>query len=115
MAKRITPKKKPIRKKKTSSRTRSHLIRKFGKNTSEIIQKASGILEEEIEAGITAARAMEKSIREEQKFESDEFADIIQRLRKDSHQIVDVVGNQVDQLRSKGFDDLVRRFKKRCA
>jgi len=112
MAKKSEPKKKTAKKKGTSKKQRSTVIKQFAESTSEVIQKASTILEEEINAGVTAARAMEKSLREEKDFQSDELSDIIQRLRQDSHQIVDVVSNQVDQLRSKEFDELVQRFKK---
>jgi len=107
-------KKKKVARKKDSERKkeRSEILREFGKSTSDIIQKAASILEEEVAAGIVAAKEVERHMREDGDFRSDEFGDIMQRLRRDAHDMVNIISEQVDNFRSSEFDHLGKRFQK---
>ena len=103
-----TPKKSKAKKEKE----RARILKQFGESSSDMIQKAALILEEEVAAGIVAAKEIERSMREEGDVRSAEFDDIVQRMRRDAHDVVDIIGTQVNQFRSSEFDDLANRFQK---
>jgi hypothetical protein len=92
--------------------TREEILREFGASTSDMIRKAAVILEEEVASGILAAKEVERSMRESGEVSSESFDDIIVRLRRDAHDVVNIIGEQADQMRSEEFDELSQRFQK---
>ncbi len=106
-------KKKSARKKNTEGeKKRSETIKDIGKGTSDIIHKAVSILEEEVAAGIVTAKEVDRSIRENKNVQSDELNKLVARLRNDAHDIVNIVSEQFDELRSEESDDLSKKFQK---
>lgn len=93
-------------------KAREEILREFGASTSDMIQKAAVILEEEVAAGLLAAKEVERSMRETGDVRSDSFDDIVVRLRQDAHDVVNIIGEQVDQLRAEEFDELSHRFQR---
>jgi hypothetical protein len=59
--------------------------------TSRIVQQAASILEEEISAGIVAARRVEERFIDVQKLRTKNPEEIMQRFRRDSHEVVDIL------------------------
>ncbi len=59
--------------------------------TSRIVQQAASILEEEISAGIDAARRVEERFIDVQKIRAKSPEEIMQRFRRDSHEVVDIL------------------------
>ena len=72
------------------------IIRGFASSGSRIVQQAANILEEEIAAGIIAAKKVEQTIINVNKSRSQDPNDLIQRFRRDSHEIVDIMLDLVD-------------------
>lgn len=68
----------------------SDVVKKFAKTTSHVVLKAASILEEEIAAGIVAAKQVEKRFLSLNGLHSGEPDGVIQRFRKDAHEIVDI-------------------------
>ncbi|HSK70971.1 MAG TPA: hypothetical protein VK892_04705, partial [Pyrinomonadaceae bacterium] len=93
-------------------KNQSETLKQFGRSTSGIVQKAASVLEEEVAAGIAAAKEVEKNLREGEDFRSDQFNEIVQRLRQDAHDVVTILSERVEELRSKESDDVVKRFQK---
>lgn len=91
---------------------REEILKAFGASTSDMIQKAAVILEEEVAVGLLAAREVERSMRETGELRAETFDDILVRLRKDAHDVVNIIGEQADQMRSTEFDELSLRFQK---
>ena len=92
--------------------TREEILREFGASTSDMIRKAAVVLEEEVASGILAAKEVERSMRESGEVSSESFDDIIVRLRRDAHDVVNIIGEQADQMRSEEFDELSQRLQK---
>jgi uncharacterized iron-regulated protein len=93
-------------------KAREEILREFGASTSDMIQKAAVILEEEVAAGLQAAKEVEQSMRQSGEVRSESFDDLVVRLRKDAHDVVNIIGEQVDQMRSEEIDELSGRFQK---
>lgn len=68
----------------------------FATSSSHVVLKAASILEEEIAAGIIAAKEVEKKFINVKKIRSRPNDEIIQRFRRDSHEIVDILLDLLD-------------------
>lgn len=101
------------RKKRAEARSdRSEVLNEFGERTSEVVRQAASILEEEIAAGIVAARQVEKKLLKEDRFNANDFENVVQRFRNDAHSVVNMISDRVGEFRSGESDDLVQRFQK---
>lgn len=92
-----TPKKNITKKAKESEKKKSSkildqvgVLKEFTQTTSNIVQKAASILEEEIAAGIVAAKQVEESIIDVKELRSESSDQVMQRFRKDAHELVDI-------------------------
>jgi hypothetical protein len=59
--------------------------------TSRLVQQAANILEEEMAAGIIAAKKAEQRILNVKRVRAVEKGDLMQRFRKDAHEVVDML------------------------
>jgi hypothetical protein len=59
--------------------------------TSRIVQQAATILEEEIAAGIVAAKRVEGRLVDVQKLRGADPQEVMQRFRRDAHEVVDIL------------------------
>jgi hypothetical protein len=71
-------------------------VRNLAGTTSEVVQKAASILEEEIAAGIVAAKKVEEQFINVKAVREANPGDIIPRFRKDAHEIVDLLVDLVN-------------------
>ncbi len=92
------------------SAERTKVLKELGENASSIVQRAASILEEEIALGIAAASKVERSVREGGNVSAEQFNEVAQRLRKDAHDIVNIIGEQVNGLQAGKSDELSKRF-----
>ncbi len=63
----------------------------FNETTANVIQKAASILEEEVAAGIIAAKKVEEHFVDTGKLRSGRPEEVMQRFRRDAHEVVDIV------------------------
>jgi len=89
---------------------RSKILKELGANASSIVQRAASILEEEIALGIVAASKVERNVSAGGDISADQFNDIAQRLRKDAHDMINIIGEQVKGLQAGKSEDLSKRF-----
>ena len=71
--------------------TTADALRGFASTTSEVVQKAASILEEEIAAGILAAKQVEDRFLNVQELREKDADQISARFRNDAHEVVDIV------------------------
>jgi hypothetical protein len=62
----------------------------FSGTTSKIVSQAANILETEISAGIQAFRKTEKQVINSEKFRYERPDEVMQRFRRDAHEVVDI-------------------------
>ncbi len=62
----------------------------FSDTTSKIVQQATSILEAEIAAGIKVANQAENRIPQMEKFRAEKPDEVMQRFRRDAHEVVDI-------------------------
>jgi hypothetical protein len=62
----------------------------FSETSSKVVQQAASILEAEIAAGIKIANQAETKIPQIEKFRSEPPDEVMQRFRRDAHEVVDI-------------------------
>jgi len=67
------------------------MVKGLAGTTSEVVQKAASILEEEIAAGIVAAKKVEEQFINVGELRSGNSDDVIQRFRRDAHEVIDII------------------------
>lgn len=68
-----------------------NVLRGVAGATSRIVQQAASILEEEIAAGIVAAKRVEDRLIDVQKLRNGRTEEVMQRFRRDAHDVVDIL------------------------
>lgn len=63
----------------------------FAQTTSRLVRQAASILEEELAAGIGAAKQIEEKLFDVPKMRSGKPEEVMQRFRRDAHEVVDIL------------------------
>jgi hypothetical protein len=63
----------------------------FAKTTSEVVEKAAMILEEEVAAGVIAAKHLENQFIDSKKIRAEKDEVVMQRFRDDAHEVIDIM------------------------
>lgn len=96
-------------KSKHSSRNAKRLNRISG-STSQIVKQAAALLDEEVAAGVVAARKMQQRFRKERRVDPADFKEALQKFQGDAHEVVHLLNGQVDEMRSGENSALVKRL-----
>lgn len=82
----------------------------IGAGTADVILQAASVLQNELAAGLAAARRAEKRFREERRLDPADFEETLSRFRTSGHELVDTARSRFDGLKSQETDELVQRF-----
>jgi hypothetical protein len=82
----------------------------LGKTASQVIQEAAAVLEEELAAGLIAARKVSRRLKEEQRFEKEDFAEALKRFHSTGQELIEIARARMSDLRSDATDELSQRF-----
>jgi len=98
--------------KKASARSGkdSERFHQISQSTSQIVKDAAALLDEEVAAGIVAARKVQQRFQKEQRIDSADFQEALHKFQGDAHQVVGMLTTQFDQLRSKENSELIKRL-----
>ena len=69
-----------------------------------------GLLDEEIAAGIVAAKQVQQRFQKERRIDPRDFREALQRFQRDGHEVVDLIDHQLAELRSKENAELTTRL-----
>ena len=67
------------------------ILSNFAKTTSQVVEKAALILEEEVAAGVIAAKQLENQFIDSEKVRSEKDEVVMQRFRNDAHEVIDIM------------------------
>jgi len=70
---------------------REDALKNFAQTTSRLVKQAASILEEELAAGIGAAKQVEEKLFDVPKLRSGKPEEVMQRFRRDAHEAVDIL------------------------
>ena len=75
----------------TSASQVTPVLKSFADSASQIVMQAASILEEEVAAGIVAAKQIENRFIDVEEMRSGKPDEILQRFRRDAHELVDII------------------------
>jgi hypothetical protein len=82
----------------------------FGEATSQIVKEAAALLDDEVAAGVVAAKQMQDRFKREQRLDPSDFQDSMQRFQNDAHEVVTLLDQQFAEVRSNENAELVSRL-----
>jgi len=82
----------------------------IGKTTSQVVQEAAAVLEEDLATGLIAARKVSQRLAKEQRFEAGDFADALKRFRSTGHELIEMAQERLGELRSDANQDLLKKL-----
>jgi hypothetical protein len=85
-------------------------IPRMGAATSQIVLDAALLLDEEVAAGIVAAKTMQERFQKERRVDPDDFQEVLQRFQGDAHQVVSLLKQQFADLSSHENSETVTRL-----
>jgi len=85
-------------------------MKQMSEATSTIVRDAAALLDEEIAAGILAAKQVQERLKKEQRIDPKDFDSALQKFNADAHEMLTLVGDQLGQLGSAENADLTQRL-----
>lgn len=85
-------------------------IQDLGPGGTEVVRKATDVLESELATGLAAAQKAQKRFREEKRVDLADLQDALSRFRDDGHQVVDLARSLTGELRSDSTNELTQRL-----
>jgi hypothetical protein len=85
-------------------------FQRISENTAEIVRTAAEILNEDLAAGIVAARQMQRRFKEERRIDPQDFRAAVSKLQVDSHGLVSLLEGQLREMQSEKNAELMQRL-----
>jgi len=85
-------------------------IKNAAKSVKSIVMDAADILDEEVASGITAARQVQDRFKKENKIDPKDFESALEKFNADAHEVLNMVGKQIDELGSKENSEMTKRL-----
>jgi hypothetical protein len=85
-------------------------IQDLGPGATEVVRKATDVLESELATGLAAAQKVQRRFRDEKKVDPADLQEALSRFREDGHQVVDLARSLTSELRSDSTTELTQRL-----
>jgi hypothetical protein len=92
------------------TRGRSRRFERISNGTSAIVTEAAALLDEELAAGVAAAKRVQARFQKERRIETSDLKDALARFQSDAHEVVTLLNDQFSTLRSNENGEIVNRF-----
>jgi hypothetical protein len=89
---------------------RSRRLKQISNHTSQIVKDAASMLDEEVAAGIVAARQMQQRFQKERRIDPSDFKHALQKFQGNAHEVITLLDDQLAELQSQENTDLAKRF-----
>lgn len=100
----------PSRRSAVSGDSNARRLKQISNNTAQIVKEAAALLDEEVAAGIVAARRVQQRFKKERRVDSADFKEALQKFQNDAHDVVNLLSSQVDEFRSDENSALIKRL-----
>lgn len=88
----------------------SERIKQISKVSSQIVKDAAVLLDEEIAAGIVAAKQMQRRFQKERRIDPSDFREAIQQFQEHAHEVVNQLNERVSDMGSQENQEILRRL-----
>lgn len=79
-------------------------------NASNAVRQAAAVLEKELAAGLTGVQRLEQRFEKDHRIDQAAFDEVLQSLRTNAHEFVDVASNRMSELRAGDVQELAQQF-----
>lgn len=87
----------------------SERIKQISKVSSQIVKDAAVLLDEEIAAGIVAAKQMQRRFQKERRIDPSDFREAILQFQEHAHEVVNQLNERVSDMGSQENQEIMRR------
>ena len=88
----------------------SERLKQITKSSSQIVKDAAVLLDDEIAAGIVAAKQMQQRFQKERRVDPSDFKEAVQQFQAHAHEIVNQLNSRVSDFGSQENQELLRRL-----
>jgi len=92
------------------NRARADRFQRISRGSSQIVKEAAVLLDDEIAAGIVAAKQMQQRFQRERRIDPGDLKAMLARFRNDAHEVVTAISDQFAELRSEENTEIANRF-----
>lgn len=112
MATKKSRKKTTIRAKTTSGKTDAGRARlqQMSKGSSQIVKDAAALLDEEMAAGILAAKLMQQRFKKDKHIDPTDFREALQKFQGHAHEVVNQLQGKLSEAGAQENAELIRHF-----
>ena len=95
---------------KGADRSSGKRFEQVSKSTSQIVKDAAALLDEELAAGIVAADQVQRRFRKEGRIDPADFSNALQRFQADAHEVITLLNDRLNEMRSQENFDVVKNL-----
>jgi hypothetical protein len=96
--------------KRTSGSNRSKRLKQISKSSAQIVKDAAALLDEEVAAGIVAAKQVQNRFQKDRRIDPGDFKKTLQKFQGDAHEVVSLLDDQISAFRSQENTELAKRL-----
>ncbi len=85
---------------RAAGRPSARRFKQISKASAQIVKDAAALLDEEIAAGIVAAKNMQQRFHKERRIDPADFKETLHRFQSDAHEVVNLLNEQIAELRT---------------
>jgi len=79
-------------------------------SSAQIVKDAAALLDEELAAGIQAAKQVQQRFRKEGRIDPADFSDALQRFQADAHEVIALLNDRLNEMRSDENYQVVKKL-----
>jgi hypothetical protein len=83
---------------------------KIGRSSAQIVREAAALLDEELAAGIVAAKQVQQRFQKDRHIDPRDFKKALEKFQRDAHEVVGLLDEQFSELRSKDNSEFAGRL-----
>lgn len=88
----------------------SERLKLISKGSSQIVKDAAVLLDDEIAAGIVAAKQMQRRFQKERRVDPSDFKEAVQQFQVHAHEVVNQLNSRVSDMGSPENQELMKRL-----
>ena len=96
--------------KRSSGSNRSKRLKQISKSSAQIVKDAAALLDEEVAAGIVAAKQVQNRFQKDRRIDPGDFKKTLQKFQGDAHEVVSLLNDQISAFRSQENTELAKRL-----
>ena len=85
-------------------------LNQISKSTAQIVKDAAALLDEEVAAGIVAAKQMQRRFQKERRIDPTDFKGALEKFQGDAHEVINLLNDRLADMRLQENFELIKRF-----